>query len=408
MVPGPLASDDAITRVLTGKPAPYLPVAPVYEMLGPLQFHRMESRWRKWRARLAQANTDLLPVDYQTHFQIERELYTEMLDGPYPPPAWLSLPYLSSRASVAGSAVVRRGDELFWLSADGYESWIPPNREAEQSVAAAEKSTPWSDLWDRSESASQVRDAAARPMHRLTPVPEPAPEQARELAASEGYELAICLARHYPNGLALYTNGTSPYNGLPDLFGFQGLMYALSDSPDLVHRILENRLPRPSARLAAERQLGITIMFVEECLASADILSPRMYQEFVFPYTRQALQCYEELGFRTVLYFSGNLMPFLPCLKELPFTALCFEENRKNYGIDLAEVRRALGPDRVLFGNMDAMLVEQASDEEVLAEVRRQIAVAGRDNFVVSLGSPLTPGTSLDRVRLVCESTRLL
>jgi uroporphyrinogen-III decarboxylase len=101
-------------------------------------------------------------------------------------------------------------------------------------------------------------------------------------------------------------------------------------------------------------------------------------------------------------------MPLLPYLKELPFTALCFEENRKDYGIDLAEVRRTLGPDRVLFGNMDAMLVEQASDEEVLAEVRRQIAVAGRDNFVVSLGSPLTPGTSLDRVRLVCESTRLI
>ena len=65
-----------------------------------------------------------------------------------------------------------------------------------------------------------------------------------------------------------------------------------------------------------------------------------------------------------------------------------------------------IGPDKVLFGNLDALFVERASDEELLGEVRRQINVAGRHNFILSLGSPLTPGTSLERVRLVTESTR--
>lgn len=404
-----LASDDAVTRVLNGRSADFVPVAPCYEMLGPLQFHRMELQWRKWWERLERAGTEMLPVSYQDYLDLELEVADTILGGPYARPAWYSLPRNATREQIEGSAVVRRGEDLFWLSSDGQASWMPPNRVAQQEAMVAERSMPWADLWDRAGSnAAAIRRAADRPLHHLLPVPEPRPEQAEAVAASGCYQLAQGLAERYRDQLPLYTNGVSPYNTLEGLFGFQDMMYALVESPGLVHRILENRSPGPAARLQAERKLGISLMFVEECMASADIISPRMYQEFCFPYTKQALELYEGMGFRTVLYFSGNLMPFLSYLRELPFTALAFEENRKDYGIDLAEVRRALGPDRVVFGNVDAMFLEKASDRQVLAEVRRQIEVAGPANFVLSVGSPFTPGTSLERVRLFCESTRMI
>jgi uroporphyrinogen-III decarboxylase len=57
---------------------------------------------------------------------------------------------------------------------------------------------------------------------------------------------------------------------------------------------------------------------------------------------------------------------------------------------------------------MDAWFIERASDQELLDEVKRQIDVAGPDRFILSTGSPLTPGTSLDRVKFFCESTRLI
>jgi uroporphyrinogen-III decarboxylase len=102
-------------------------------------------------------------------------------------------------------------------------------------------------------------------------------------------------------------------------------------------------------------------------------------------------------------------MPLLEDLKQLPWTALSFEEDRKDYGIDLAEVRRVMGPDRVLYGNVDAPFIEKASDAELLREVERQIEVAGRGGgFVLSPGSPFTPDTRLARVRFFCESTQLL
>jgi len=50
-------------------------------------------------------------------------------------------------------------------------------------------------------------------------------------------------------------------------------------------------------------------------------------------------------------------------------------------------------------------LLPRASEEELRAEITRQIA-AGRRNgsrFIMSLGSPVTPGTSVEKVRLYCD-----
>jgi len=94
-------------------------------------------------------------------------------------------------------------------------------------------------------------------------------------------------------------------------------------------------------------------------------------------------------------------------LHELLFTALAFEENRKDYGLELAEAQRAL-PDKVIFRNVDATRLERASHDDVMREVSRQVSVAGPEKFILLVGSLFTPSTSLGWVRFFCESTQRL
>jgi hypothetical protein len=400
---------DPLSLVLNGRSAAFVPVAPVYEGLGPLQSHWMTVGWRKWRDLLDQAGADFLALDYQTYLRHQVDVYTSILDTVYPPPAWLGLPRNMSPSDIAGCAIARQSEDLFWLDARGNASWIAPDLATQRETEIAEQTHPYAHLWQEGRRATALSDLLHRPAHELEPTPEPTHQQAEALLTSGRYELAKALLDRYQDNLPLYCYASAPYNALLGLLGFQGMMTAMVETPDLVHQVLESQLPRPTPHLLAARRLGIGIMFVEECLASADLISPSMFFEFCFPYARRALQCYEELGFRTLYYFSGNLMPLLERLRELPWTALSFEENRKQYGIDLAEVRRAVGRDRVLFGNVDAHWLAGATDAEVLAEVRRQIAVAGADgNFVLSVGSPFTPETSLERVRFFCQATRML
>ena len=401
--------NDPLNLILNGRRLPFVPVAPSYENLGPLEFHRVALRWSKWRDRLDAAGTDRLPVEYQAYFDLELEIHTDILDTCYPPPAWLILPTISTPPEVAGATVERRGDDLYWVAADGDATWLPPSRQAYHTRMADERSGHYARLWSQGHNAGNLEEAAARAQREARPAPNPSPDEMAAERDSGRYHLARALLARHPGNLPLYSSYEAPYISLLWLLGFQRMMSALVDSPDLVHQVLEGWVPRPSAALLAQRSLGIGIMFVEESLSSADLISPDMYLEFSFPYTRRTLQFFEDLGFRTVLYFSGNLMPLLHHLKQLPFTAIIFEEDRKNYGIDLAEVRRVMGPDRVLYGNVDAHFLEKASDDEVLAEARRQIDLAGSDgNFVLSVGSPFTPDTTLDRVRLFCQSTQVI
>jgi len=63
----------------------------------------------------------------------------------------------------------------------------------------------------------------------------------------------------------------------------------------------------------------------------------------------------------------------------------------------------------VVFGNLDAIgVLESGSEVELRFEVRRQLE-AGRRNgnrFIMSTGSPVTPGTSVERVRLFADLVR--
>ncbi len=387
---------DVVGAVLAGRPAPFVPVAQVYECLGPLESYHKRLRWQAWSRRLEEAGAEALAVGHEDCLAVELEVWTKILEGPYPPPTWLGLPTMATQEEVAGAAVVRRGGELFWVTAEGRERWLPPSLAAEHEALAAGANNPYAAArWE----GADLRDLEGE--QPAGPLPDP-----RALAGSSRYALARELAARYGEGLAYYSSCPSPYWSLE--LGFQQRMRAMVEQPAALHRLLEQRVEAPLPHLEAERALGVQIAFVEECMASADLISPQMYSEFSFPYTKRLLDRLAAMGFATVLYFSGNLMPLLPRLAELPFTALSCEEDRKGYGIDLAQVRCALGPDRVLFGNLDASFVERAADSELLAAVERQIEVAGPRRFLVSAGSPLTPDTSLARVRFFVESTRRL
>lgn len=169
---GSLASDDLVTQVLHGEQTDFVPVAPSYEGLGPLQFHRLELNWRKWWHHLENAHTDLLPVDYDTYLAVELEVHVDIIERCYPRPAWLSVPHNDTPDEIRGFAIARRGEDLFWLSPSGHASWIPPSRAAQHEAEIVERSLSYADLWDRAEGRA-IRPRRLPPRASARPDPQP-------------------------------------------------------------------------------------------------------------------------------------------------------------------------------------------------------------------------------------------
>ena len=221
----------------------------------------------------------------------------------------------------------------------------------------------------------------------------------RRDAARSDFALVKAIVREKGQEYFVYTGAAAPFWLLYDLFGFEGMMTALHDAPRSVFNVMDESLETTLAYAQAFKDAGGDGIRVEECLASADMISPKMYEQFVLPYEERLFTQLCRIGLKTILYFCGDVMPRLPALRQLPIDALMVEESKKNFTIDIAEVRAAVGAGLCLLGNIDSYaVVQKGTDKELATQVARQIQVAGTNGaFIVGVGSPLPLDTPPER-----------
>lgn len=86
--------------------------------------------------------------------------------------------------------------------------------------------------------------------------------------------------------------------------------------------------------------------------------------------------------------------------------ALGMEESKKNFRTEIEDIVDQVRGRCVVLGNLDAVgVLQNGSEERLRAEIGRQVAAARRNDsrFILSLGSPVTPETPVERVRLYCD-----
>lgn len=206
----------------------------------------------------------------------------------------------------------------------------------------------------------------------------------------------------------VYLGIPAPFCSLYGLIGFDGMMTALIEAPSLVCTMMDGLLNATLEEIEAFRDAGGEGVRVEEYFASADIISPQMYERFALPYEERLLSGVREMGLKSVLYFCGDVLPRLPALRELPMDALMVEESKKDFVVEIGEVRDCVGPDLCLFGNVDSYsMVQKGTEAELAAEIDRQIRTAGSEGgFIVGVGSPLTLDTPCSRVDTLIRLAR--
>ncbi len=187
------------------------------------------------------------------------------------------------------------------------------------------------------------------------------------------------------------------------LWGFEGMMAMVAEQPELVKHACERFLHNELVAVQEAAALGAAGIWIEDCLT--DLIGPRAFQVLNLPYVRMLVETIGGLGMHSIYYFCGSPAGKLDLLLEAGADALSLEESKKGFTIDIAEVAESVRGRCALLGNLDAIrLLPEGSEQELRAEIARQ-AAAGRRNggrFVMSLGSPVTPGTSPERVRRYC------
>ncbi len=207
------------------------------------------------------------------------------------------------------------------------------------------------------------------------------------------------------------TSVHSPLWDASGLWGFEALMTLVATQPELVQHACERFLQRSIQQVQCASARGVLGIWIEECFT--DMIGPKSYRTLCLPYLRRLIEAIRDIGLYSVFYFCGDPKNLWELLLDAKADALSLEEGKKGFEIDIEDVVSRVQGRCTLLGNLDAFhVLEQGTDSELHDEIRRQIA-AGRANgnrFITSLGSPVTPNTSMESLAryltLVRESAK--
>jgi len=307
---------------------------------------------------------------------------------------WFEVPGCLPRADRMRLATVVRGGDVFLRdAASGAERRLEP---------------PVVGGWSRPVTVGSLEPPRTpRDVERCIPrVAERSPDAIR---ASGETDLAGRLLAGVGSTLHPIAHVSSPFWCCFGLWGFEDLMTAVADTPGLVRQACDRFLAREIAEVKHAAVRGARSIWIEDCLT--DMLDPGSFSRLDAGPVAALVREIHARGLAAIHYFCGDPSGKWDAILSTGADALSLEESKKGFTIDIDEVvERAAGRTYVL-GNLDAItLLEHGSDAELEREVGRQVR-AGRRNggrFIVSTGSPVTPGTTLARVRRFLELARSL
>ena len=188
-------------------------------------------------------------------------------------------------------------------------------------------------------------------------------------------------------------------------FGMTNTMAMLIEQPGLIDHMIAKSLEQAVETLRRIAAAGIDGVYCWEALGTGELISPAHYERFCLPYAQAMVAEAHRLGLKVILACYGDVMDRLELIAATGADALQPECAMKGYTNDIHEIAETIGDRMTLFANIDPhWCLEKATDAELEAEVRRQVA-AGRKarGFVLAPASPITPGTSLARVQHFLE-----
>jgi uroporphyrinogen-III decarboxylase len=390
-------STERLKRAIAGQPTDTPAVAPAYLSLYlDAQTQRLyrAAYERKLSAQTAAPASGAVSIDYAEDARLRANAILGAYESLGEQPDWIHTHPAETREWA------ERGEMRF---SEG--RWLYVDKETGETQEMGEAGRLWlstanrymyrvrtadTDLWDESAGLRARADVDA-----LLPI-----RSAEELEAQGAFEVTRILAERVGDRLPISCIAPTPFWSTYGLLGFQGMMVMMREEPEIFSYLMERRGRQRMEMLKGLARAGVQCVWLEECLSSADLISPRDYERFASatagPYIAEA----KRLGLTVILYYCGDVIPRLPWLKRLGMDALAVEESKKGFSVDIAEVIAAVGDTCCVFGNVDAVRVMcEGSKETIRDEANRQLRLGGRARgFVLCQGSPFTLDTPPDKV----------
>lgn len=138
------------------------------------------------------------------------------------------------------------------------------------------------------------------------------------------------------------------------------------------------------------------------CFNDNPFFSPSMFETFVFPFLKEEIRRYHDMGLRCIKHTDGNILPILDQMAAAGPDALHSLDPQG--GVDLKKVKQLYGDKICLIGNVNCGLLQTGTREQVLADARRALRDGmGEDgrNYIFSTSNCVYTGLPLERYEMI-------
>jgi len=142
------------------------------------------------------------------------------------------------------------------------------------------------------------------------------------------------------------------------------------------------------------------------CFNVNPFYSPDAFEELIVPYLKEAITEYRKMGYYTIKHTDGNIMPILKQMADCKPDAIHSLDPQG--GISIPEVRKIVGPDICLIGNVHCGLLQTGTDEECREDILRSLreGMANGRGYIFSTSNCAYTGMPLERYEMMIDIWR--
>ncbi len=195
---------------------------------------------------------------------------------------------------------------------------------------------------------------------------------------------------------------TTPIELLCGARSLEPFCFDLIEMPDKVETVMESMVPHLAAQtLSQAKNRGYPAVWVGGWRGAPSLLSPDMWNRFVWPFFRQLVQEVVDSGLIAILHLDSDWTRELNRFRELPKGTCVMSLDGET---DIFRAKEILGDHMCLMGDVPATMLFMASPDEVYEYCTRLTRELGPTGFILQSGCDVPTNAKLENVRAMINA----